>query len=113
MIDHFSFGAIIVNGIQYTNDIKIIQGRVFPDWWRKSGHLVDVEDVKDILHTPPDILVIGKGEPGQMRSAGSLQEYLKNNAVELIEEKTSKAVETFNRLFMAGKNVSAGFHLSC
>lgn len=113
MIEHFSFGTIIVNGIHYTNDIKIIQGRVFPEWWRKSGHLVDVEDIKDILQSNPDILVIGKGEPGQMRSAGSLQEILKNNGIKLIEEKTSKAVETFNRLLMEGKNVSAGFHLSC
>ena len=33
--------------------------------------------------------------------------------IELIEEKTSKAIKTFNRLFKEGKNVCAGFHLSC
>jgi len=113
MIEHFSFGKIIVNGISFTNDIKIVQGRVVPEWWRKRGHLVDVEDIKDIIQLNPDILVIGKGEPGQMRSSGALQEIFRNNGIVLIEEKTSKAVETFNRLWKEGKNVSAGLHLSC
>ncbi len=113
MIEHFSFGKIIVNGTPFSNDIKIIHGRVVSEWWRKRGHVIDVEDIKDIIQSNPDILVLGKGEPGQMRSAGALQEFLRNKGIELIEEKTSKAVETFNRLWNEGKNVSAGFHLSC
>lgn len=113
MIEQYSFGNIVINGETYINDIKIIQGKVVPEWWRKSGHFVDVDDIQDILKSKPDILVLGKGSPGQMKSTESLCEFLKNNGIELIEEKTSEAVKTFNRLFKAGKNVSAGFHLSC
>ena len=113
MIEQYSFGNIVIDGVTYINDIKIIQGKVVPEWWRKSGHFVDVDDIQDILKSKPDILVLGKGSPGQMKSTGSLREFLKNNGIELIEEKTSEAVKTFNRLFKAGKNVSAGFHLSC
>lgn len=113
MIEQYSFGNIVINCGTYINDIKIIQGKVVPEWWRKSGHFVDVDDIQDILKSKPDILVLGKGSPGQMKSTESLREFLKNNGVELIEEKTSEAVKTFNRLFKAGKNVSAGFHLSC
>ena len=113
MIEPFSFGKIIVNGVSYTSDIKIIQGKVIPEWWRKSGHRVDVDDIKDILKSKPDILVIGKGKPGLMKSSRSLREFLKDNEIELIEEKTSKAVQTFNRLLKKGKDVSAGFHVSC
>lgn len=113
MIEQYSFGNIVINGETYINDIKIIQGKVVPEWWRKSGHFVDVDDIQDILKSKPDILVLGKGSPGQMKSTESLREFLKNNGIELIEEKTSEAVKTFNRLFKAGKNVSAGFHLSC
>lgn len=113
MIEQYSFGNIVINGGTYINDIKIIQGKVVPEWWRKSGHFVDVDDIQDILKSKPDILVLGKGSPGQMKSTESLREFLKNNGIELIEEKTSEAVKTFNRLFKAGKNVSAGFHLSC
>jgi hypothetical protein len=57
--------------------------------------------------------VLGKGKPGMMRSTRSLCEFLKQNDIELIEEKTSKAIKTFNRLFKQGKNVCAGFHLTC
>ena len=113
MIEQFSFGKIIVNGVSYTSDIKIIQGKVIPEWWRKSGHRVDADDIKNILKSKPDILVIGKGKPGLMKSSRSLREFLKDNEIELIEEKTSKAVQTFNRLLKAGKDVAAGFHVSC
>ena len=113
MIEQYSFGNIVISGVTYINDVKIIQGKVVLEWWRKRGHFVDVDDIQDILRPKPDILVLGKGSPGQMKSTGSLREFLKDNGIELIEEKTSKAVKTFNRLFKKGKNVSAGFHLSC
>jgi hypothetical protein len=113
MIENFSFGNIVVDGITYTNDIKIIRGSVIPTWWRKSGHRVDIEDVRDIIDAKPNILVLGKGKPGMMKSTSSLGEFLKQNDIDLIEEKTSKAIKTFNRLFKQSKNVCAGFHLTC
>ncbi|MGB5991660.1 MAG: MTH938/NDUFAF3 family protein [Desulfobacterales bacterium] len=113
MIENFSFGNIVVDGITYTNDIKIIRGSVIPTWWRKSGHRVDIEDVRDIIDAKPNILVLGKGKPGMMKSTSSLGEFLKQNDIYLIEEKTSKAIKTFNRLFKQSKNVCAGFHLTC
>jgi hypothetical protein len=113
MIESFSFGNIVVNGITYTNDIKIIQGKVIPSWWRKKGHQVSIDDIQDIIDAGPDILVLGKGKPGMMKSTPSLCEFLKQKDIDLIEEKTSKAIKTFNRLFKQGKNVCAGFHLTC
>lgn len=112
-IEHFSFGSMIVDGVTYTNDIKIIQGKVIPNWWRKSGHQVNIDDIQDIMDAKPNILVLGKGKPGMMKSTPSLCEFLKKNDMDLIEEKTSKAIKTFNRLFKQGKNVCAGFHLTC
>jgi hypothetical protein len=113
MIEQYTFGNIVVNGVTYNNDIKIIQGSVVSEWWRKSGHFVEVDDIQDILKSKPDILVIGKGQPGQMKSTDTLRKFLKKCDIELIEKKTSEAVETFNRLSKKGKNVAAGFHLSC
>jgi len=113
MIEQYSFGSIVINGVSYRNDVKIIQGKVVPEWWRKRGHFVDVDDIQDILKLKPDILVLGKGSPGQMKSTEALRKFLKTNGVKLIEEKTSKAFKTFNRLFNKGNNVSAGFHLTC
>jgi hypothetical protein len=113
MIEHYSFGNMVINGVSYRNDLKIIQGKVVSEWWRKRGHFVDADDIQDILKSKPDILILGKGSPGQMKSTEALRKFLRNNDIELIEEKTTNAFETFNRLFNKGENVSAGFHLSC
>ncbi len=113
MIESFGFGYMIVNGIRYTSDIKIVGGHVAPDWWRQSGHQVGVEDIQDLLDAEPKILVLGKGEPGLMQSKSSLRDILYEKNIELIEESTTAAVQTFNRLLQEGKNVAAGFHLSC
>ena len=45
MIEQYSFGNIVINGVSYINDIKIIQGKVISEWWRKRGHFVDVDEV--------------------------------------------------------------------
>jgi len=113
MIEQYSFGNMVINGVSYRNDLKIIQGKVVSEWWRKRGHFVDVDDIQDILKFKPDILVLGKGSPGQMKSTEALRNFLKKNGIRLIEEKTSNAFKTFNRLFNKDENVSAGFHLSC
>ena len=109
----FSFGRIVVDGQICNNDIKIVNGKLVADWWRKSGHIVEIEDVQDIIDSDSTILIIGKGQPGYMRITQSLQEHLEKNDIELIVEKTSTAIQTFSRLMLEGKQVSAGFHLGC
>lgn len=113
MIEAYTFGKIIINGTQYTSDLKIIDGTVIPDWWRKEGHEVAAADIPDILESRPDILVIGKGKPGLMVADQSLHDTLLAKNIALVEEKTSKAIKTFNRLYSEGKKVAAGFHLTC
>ena len=113
MITDFSFGKIVVNGKTYTNDIKIIRGQVVSDWWRKSGHRVEVEDIADILESGPETVIIGKGSPGLMKTSAHLREKLAFHKIGLIEKKTSKAIEVFNELFREGRQVAAGFHVSC
>lgn len=113
MIESYSFGKIRIKGTIYTSDIKIVQQKIFPNWWRKSGHVVSRADIDGFLQNETEIVVLGKGKPGLMKATSELKEYLKNKNIELIEEKTSKAVKTFNRLLKEGKKISAGFHLAC
>jgi hypothetical protein len=113
MITDFSFGRIVVNGQTCTSDIKIVQGTLVTDWWRKSGHSVEIEEIQDALDTNPEILVIGKGQPGYMRTTDTLREHLAVKNVKLIEEPTAKAIDTFNRLFKEGRRVAGGFHVGC
>jgi len=113
MIQDHSFGKIVVNNTPFTRDIKIINGTVIPNWWRKRGHLVEVDDIHDILQAKPKIVILGKGDPGLMKSSRSLQKSLQTNKIELIEENTPQAIQRFNRLFKDGINIAAGFHISC
>ena len=113
MITEFSFGKIVCGGKTYSNDIKIINGQVVADWWRKSGHRVDVEDIADILEAKPDILVIGKGSPGLMKSTASLRAYLTANDIALFEKKSAQAIRVFNQLHQGAKRVAAGIHVGC
>lgn len=113
MISEFSFGRIVVQGQVCTNDIKIVGGNLVPDWWRQRGHAVEIADVQDILDSKPDIVVIGKGQPGFMRTTDSLRKHLDKNNIKLIEEPTRDAIQTFNRLSEKGTPVAGGFHVSC
>jgi len=113
MIENYSFGKIVVNGVTYTTDIKIVNGHVVSGWWRIKGHSVGIEDIQDILDSKPSVLVIGKGQPGMMKTSRSLRRFLKKNDIDLIEEKTSQAITTYNSLLQQEKDVSAGFHVSC
>ncbi len=113
MIEKYSFGRIVIDGVTYKDDIKIIKGKVIRGWWRKKGHLVTARDIKDILAAKPEILIIGKGSPGFMKTDSLLAETLTDLGIHLIEEKTSKAIKIFNRLHEKGRNVAAGFHLTC
>ena len=113
LIRGYQFGSMIVGETEHHNDLKILEGRVIPSWWRKEGHMVDVEDVEDILSAKPEVLVVGMGDPGRMQVSVSLRAALANMHIELIEEPTAHAVPTFNRLTMSGRNVAGAFHLTC
>ena len=113
MITEFSFGRIVADGQIYNNDIKIVQGVLVPNWWRKIGHSVEIEDVQDVLDADPEILIIGSGQPGYMKISDGLRRHLQKRNIKLIEEPTSDAIKTFNRLFGESKKVSGGFHVGC
>ncbi len=112
MIDSYGFGSIVIDGVQYTADLKIIEGRVIPNWWRKDGHSLCEADVADILAAKPDVFVIGTGAYGVLRSPEAFARLLDSRGIELIAIPTDQAVQRYNEM-SAEKNVAAGFHLTC
>lgn len=113
MIDEYTFGKIIINGTPYTSDIRIIRGRVFPDWWRERGHVVSVRDIEEILSAEPDVLVLGTGFYGAVKIDPPVKQILDDRDIRLIALKSGEAATELNRLADARANVAAGFHLSC
>ncbi len=113
MVENYQFGMMTVNGKVHRGDLKILKGRVIAAWWRKEGHVVDVDDVPDILAAKPEVLIIGMGQPGRMCASDALKSALSEAGIALIEEPTEDAVRTFNRLREKGGDVAGAFHLTC
>jgi len=109
----YSFGKMEIEGRTYTHDLKIIAGRVISDWWRADGHRLVAGDIEDILAARPDVLVVGRGAYGALQVERTLAAELVRRGVELIAEPSAKAVELFNKLDAAGRNVAGAFHLTC
>jgi len=112
MINSYSFGRIVIDGKQYDADVIIFPNRVEDNWWRKEGHQLSIEDLKQVLKEKPEVLVVGTGYVGLMKILPETQERLKSEGIQLIAEKTRKACEVYNQLSKS-KRVIAALHLTC
>ncbi|MEJ2697649.1 MAG: Mth938-like domain-containing protein [Candidatus Sulfobium sp.] len=112
IVDDYSFGRIVIDGKTYTSDVIVYPDRVDASWWRKEGHYLQEEDLRDIIAFGPDILVIGTGNSGAMKVPEGTIAFLDSKGIRVIVEKTAKAVEIFNEESKKGKTVGA-FHLTC
>ncbi len=107
------FGSITIDGTRYDKDVIIHNGRVYPNWWRRKGHGLCMEDLETILDDPPSVLVIGRGHHKVMRVPEGTRSALADRGIELVDLSTPKAAQRFEELVAEGKDVSAGFHLTC
>ncbi len=112
MIDSYDFGRIVINGKRYNTDLIVFSDKVREGWWRKEGHRLHVEDLRDVLKDKPEVLVVGTGYSGLMRVPAETIGYVESEGIEFIAQKTAEACETFNRLVKSRKVVAA-LHLTC
>jgi hypothetical protein len=111
-IDRYEFGHLVIDGQAYRTDLLIWPGHLKSDWWRREGHLLQLEDVTEALAADPQVLVVGTGNPGNLRVDPELLAYLKENGVEVIVKPTREAVPVINDL--AGRRrLAAALHLTC
>jgi len=48
-IEFYDFGVMVVNGKRYTSDLIVFPETVLSGWWRRKGHEVCVEDLKEVF----------------------------------------------------------------
>jgi len=111
-IDSYSFGRIVIDGTTYSSDVIIYSDRVDASWWRKEGHLLRPADLEFALKVKPDVLIIGTGYAGVMRVPRETVEGIISQGIEVKVERTSKAVELFNKL-RGARTVIAALHITC
>ena len=112
MIESYDFGQITINGRKYSRDVIIFSGNVKDKWWRREGHRLSLEDLKDVFEAEPEVLVIGTGYSGLMKVPQEVEDFVKSKDIELVVENTRQACQTYNRLCQSRKVVAA-FHLTC
>jgi hypothetical protein len=114
-ITSYSFGKISIDNQAFTSDLKIIRGDVKPNWWRKEGHRLQIDDIRDITEAKPEILVVGTGYSGLMRLSDGLREELGKLGIEIEALPSGKAVERFNNLVekLGEQKVALAIHLTC
>ena len=113
MIDSYSFGNMVIDGIRYSSDLIIFpDGQVTDSWWREKGHILTLEDISALIASAPEIIVAGTGASGLMRPAQGLEKILSEKKIRLLTAPSTEAVEIYNLLSIKHR-VGAGFHLTC
>lgn len=88
-------------------------GEVIHPWWRKAGHELVVDDLQPLLDTPPQVLVVGTGNPGLMTPDPQLCIDLESQGVRMIVLPTEQAADQYNTLLQNDESIGACFHLTC
>ena len=112
MIDSYDFGRIVINGRTFASDVVMFPDRVEGNWWRREGHTLSVDDVKELVKAKPEVLVVGTGYSGMMKIHPQTEQYLRSSGIELMAAKTEEACRTYNDLSKS-RRVVAALHLTC
>ena len=103
---------MVVNGKQHTRDLILLPDRVVANWWRKNGHRLDVEDLREVLDAGVEVLVVGTGAYGRMSVPEETSQALEAAGIELRAARTGEAWQTYNDL-LTHQRTAGAFHLTC
>jgi hypothetical protein len=116
MIQSTTFGTMTIDGRTYHSDLIIFpDGSVRDNWWRRSGHVLAVDDILPLAlaDAQAQLIVAGTGTSGRMRLHPELLPFLEERGIELVAASNPRAVETYNQKLGTGVRVAACFHLTC
>jgi len=112
-IDSCSFGSLVINGKTYTDDLIILpDGKILKPWWRKQGHQLTLDDLRELIGSSPEIIVVGTGISGRVIPDKNLEPDLAKLSIEFIAVPNEVAIKVFNQL-ASEKRIGGGFHLTC
>ena len=112
-IENYTFGSVKIDGKEFKSDLIIYPDRVDDKWWRREGHLLQMEDLTAVFACKPDVLIVGRGLPGLMKVDGKVEGHCRLNNIKLIVRPTSQAVDEYNRWAAINQKVVACLHLTC
>jgi hypothetical protein len=110
-LEDYSFGRLTVDGEEHTKDVIVLPSRVVPNWWRKDGHSLVMEDLEEVLDELPERLIVGRGAHGRLRPHPAVIDELRKRGVEVEVLDTAEAVERYGESDEA--RTAAALHLTC
>ncbi len=112
MIQEFKFGSFKIDGKRYTDDIKIVNGKV-RNWPDRDKHNLTMDNLKDLLASSPELIIVGIGATGLLQVPQEIQEALMLRRIKLVVDKTPGACDAYNAAVKENKRVAALFHATC
>ncbi len=112
IISDYAFGRIVINGKTYSKDVIIFPDRVFSPWWRGEGHLLQIDDLVEVVKSDITELIIGTGYYGTMNVPSGVIDYLNKQGITASIEKTPQVVDIYNST-ISEKAAMAALHLTC
>jgi hypothetical protein len=113
LIEKYEFGKIVIDGETYRTDVLVFPDRVRDQWWRRKGHELAIEDLKCVVATQPEVLIVGTGYNGGLRVPTETRRRLSKEHIQLIAKKTQTACPLFNSMIQASRKVVSALHLTC
>jgi len=107
----YSFGSLEVDGRRHTRDLIVLPTRVVPDWWRREGHSLAIEDLDEVIDELPDRLILGCGAHGRLEPPQAVLDQLRAQGVEVEAMPTADAVQRYGEL--DPERTAAALHLTC
>ncbi|HYX84175.1 MAG TPA: Mth938-like domain-containing protein [Gaiellales bacterium] len=113
-IEDYSPGRVVVDGVELDRDVIVLPDRVLPNWWRRDGHSLVVEDLEEVLDELPEHLIVGCGYAGRLEPSPAVIEALAEKGVQVEALRTEQAVARFGELEARNPAaVAAALHLTC
>ncbi len=113
VINSYDFGRIEIDNKAYTSDVIIYEDHVKCTWWRKEGHYLQIEDIKEILSVKPDTIIIGTGKYDTMKISNQVRSELDSRGIEAVYANTDEACKKHNEMSGSSKKVVTALHLTC
>jgi hypothetical protein len=110
-LQDYSFGRIVVDGQEQTRDLIVLPERVVTDWWRREGHSLALDDLREVEGELPEKLILGTGAHGRLSPPRAVIEELERRGIDVEVLHTDEAVRRYAEL--DERRTAAALHLTC